>query len=187
MTELLKPPVWHVDAGAVALDEAVAARPRILDGDEIVQLTLKPSLWYVPIASLRVVAACVILALLLVVIVRNQWTLLSAILFAAFVLTALIRIAIAALHWASRVYILTNRRIMRCSGILSVRVSECPLRRISDVSLHARPHHAWLGLGTLRITPADVHAPPLDWQLVARPADVLETVRRAVRRAQFDA
>jgi len=49
-----------VKAAPVAVAKAAAKLE--LDGDEIIQLSIKPSLWYIPIVSLNVVVATIIVA-----------------------------------------------------------------------------------------------------------------------------
>src|SRR5262245_46491126 len=96
----------------LAADGLVPAQ--LLDGGEIIILALKPSLWFVPIVSLRWLA----LAVLLFACAQwsglagYSWTLIQVALIIAFG-----RLGYAMLQWASRSYYLTNRRVMRIRGV----------------------------------------------------------------------
>ncbi len=189
MNAPLDEPFGQVDVNAalVADEAALATRRRsLLNDDEIVHLTLKPSLWYVAIASARVVAATAALAVALAIYVGNQWTTASATLFLGLIAAALLRVAVAALHWASRHYVLTNRRVLRCSGVFSVRIFDSPLIRISQIRLIHKPYHRPLSLATIQMRLTDDKRGEINWEHVVRPTDVYETLIRAVRRAQSE-
>jgi hypothetical protein len=88
------------------------------------------------------------------------------------------------LQWASRLYVLTNRRVLRFEGVLKVSVAECRLKQIGDVDV--RP--SWLGrgirLGSIHMRPADEDARAIVWADVARPQEIHELLVRAIRKAQ---
>ena len=54
------------------------------------------------------------------------------------------------MQWASRVYVLTNRRIMRIRGVFSADLFECALVKIIGSKVVAGPHERVLRLGTIR-------------------------------------
>lgn len=189
MNAPLEEPFGQLDANAVlAADEAALATRRrgLLNDDEIVHLTLKPSLWYVAIASARFVLGTAILAVVLAIYARDEWTTAGALCFVGLLLAAIGRIAVAALHWASRHYVLTNRRVLRCSGVFSVRMIDAPLIRISQIRLIHKPYHRPLGLASIEMRLTDDKRGALGWEHVARPTDAYETLIRAVRRAQSE-
>jgi len=174
-----------VDAPPAPVTKKVAqAQLELLGGDEIIQLSIKPSLWYIPLVSLNVVVPMLLLAAAVAFGMRFGWNLIGTIVFQAALCIAAARVAIAALQWASRLYILTNRRVMRFRGVLNVEVADCPLARIREASLDVAWYQRLPRLGTIHITPAKDAAPMFTWDHLARPSTVYQTLIRAIRRAQ---
>ncbi len=175
----------HVDAApAAAAEKAAAAKLELLDGDEIVQFSIKPSLWYIPVVSFNWVVGVGVVATVLAVAQPAAWPSAGSVVFLVLVLVAVARVAVAALQWASRLYVLTNRRVMRFHGVLRVEAAACPLKRISQ----ARPVAAWyqrlLQLGSIELTPTAEDALPIVWEHVAHPQEVYEKLVRAIRKSQ---
>lgn len=176
------------EAQALAKGTAVA-HPKAgvhveLDGNEIVEFSIKPSLWFIPIVSLKWVLITVLLGAALAVVLSGHMTPQALLAFQVLAGIAVLRIGVGALQWASRLYVLTNRRVMRFRGVLSVEVVECPLTKISGVDLRVLGHQRLLRLGTVLMTPADPQAPPIQWDDLAHPQEIHERLVRAVRRAQ---
>jgi uncharacterized membrane protein YdbT with pleckstrin-like domain len=177
----------RADADAViGLEEAPVAAVQLLDGGEIVEFSIKPSLWFILLSSLKVVVAALAMAagVAIIALWGDGWTQRSAAFFAGILFVALVRVLIGSLQWASRVYVLTNRRAMRVSGVLDVSVVDCPLARISAAHVRMTISHRLLRLGTIRMTPADDRLPTVNWEHVARPALIHERLVRAIHRAQ---
>lgn len=162
---------------------AVDAAAQMLDGDEIVELTLKPSLWYIVIAAFKFVLGTLLAAGVLLAAAQNGLIAPMPLLVQLCFFAAGARAAFAAVQWASRLYILTNRRVMRFRGILKVEGAECRLNAVANATLHVAWYQRWLRLGTIRITPAEPGAIPLAWEQVARPTEVYERLLRAIRRS----
>lgn len=175
----------HAEATPVpGVEKITAAELQMLDGDEIVQLSMKPSLWYIPLASFQFVLAMALLASALTVILRHSWSLTLSIALQFVVFLAVARVAVAALQWASRHYVLTNRRVMRFRGILTVDVSQCLLKRVSAVDLQATGPQRALRIGSIRLSSLDEPPAVVGWECVARPAEVHQLLVAAVRKAQ---
>ncbi len=165
--------------------EAAKTAVRVeLDGDEIIQFSIKPSLWFIPLASLNVLAILAFIAAALAVAMRTGSLAPSATPFQVLAGLAGLRLGVATLQWASRLYVLTNRRIMRFRGVFAVDVAECRLAKISAVDLHWAWYGRLLRLGTIRMQPLQQPA-ALNWEDVARPQESHELVVRAVRKAQL--
>jgi hypothetical protein len=161
-----------------------AAKLELLDGDEIIQLSIKPSLWLIPLVSLNLLAAIIAVTAGLAVAMRAGYVPETAAPFQILAGLAGLRLAVATLQWASRLYVLTNRRVMRFKGTLNVEVAECRLTKISQVDLHI-PSYGWaLRLGSIRLRSAEPPAASLDWDDVARPQHIHEILVRAIRKAQ---
>jgi membrane protein YdbS with pleckstrin-like domain len=175
----------HVDLNPVAtVDEARAAQLELLEKNEIVELSIKPSLWFIAVVSARVVALVAILAAAVVFATRDSGLQVATYGVSLAVLAIVLRIVVASLQWASRVYVLTNRRVMRFSGILSVDIAECALTRIGGTSLHADTLQRVVRLGSVSMSPREESQPEIVWEHVARPSHIHERVVRAIRRAQ---
>src|SRR5262245_17227138 len=101
----------HVEgAGAIAaLDEAHGRPIALLDSSEIIELSIKPSLWFVPIVAARTVLTSLLIAGVVALAARTAggWSSLHQSVVAIALLAAAARIVLASLQWASRLYILT--------------------------------------------------------------------------------
>ena len=170
----------------IGIEEAPAAAVQFLDGGEIVEFSIKPSPWFILLSSLRVVVAALAMAagVAIIALSGDGFTLRGSVFFAGILCVALARILVASLQWASRVYVLTNRRAMRVSGVFDVSVIDCPLARISAAHVRMTISHRLLRLGSIRMTPADERLPTVNWEHVARPAMIHERLVRAIHRAQ---
>lgn len=155
-----------------------------LGGDEIIQLSIKPSLWFVAIVSFKWVAAVGLLGGALAIALGGGWSRQAAIAYQVLLSIAAVGVGIGALQWASCTYVLTNRRVMAFKGIRVVDVTECPLARIADVQLFCTWYHRFLRLASIRMTPADKRGASVTWEHLARAPEIEETLERAVRKAQ---
>lgn len=176
---------WYAAADAAAtIDQPILPAVGVLDKSELIELSIKPSLWFIPIASARFVGPTAAVA---AVIAAMNWNSPSTPSTAAvWLLTwaCIFRIVLATLQWATRLYVLTNRRALRFSGFMAVQVSEVPLCRISHAQLKMPPHCRMVGVGTVRLTPNNDRFTAMNWDDVGRPVEVYETVVRAIRRSQ---
>ncbi len=161
-----------------------SAQLELLEGDEIIQLSIKPSLWFIPLISFQAIATLAVVAAALTAIMQTGTTPWAPLPFQILAGLAMLRLGIATLQWASCLYVLTNRRVMRFQGVTSVDVAECRLTRISQAELHATWSQRALWLGSIHLTPIDGHARGLIWEHVARPLEVHELVIRAIRKSQ---
>lgn len=175
----------HVDANpAATIEEAPAARLELLDKDELVELSIKPSLWFIAIVSARVVALFAVLGAAVALATRESGSQVAGYAVSLAVLIVVLRVVIASLQWASRVYVLTNRRVMRFSGVLNVKLSECPLARIGQSSLQHATVQRMLRLGSIFMVPTGQDQAAIVWEHVARADQIYERVIRAIRKAQ---
>lgn len=175
---------------------SAAAMPRLRDAErqlsallaenEIIELSCRPSLWFIPITSARFALA---MAALSAAAIWLQWNGVGGPFGTAvslFALAALARVGLATLQWASRLYILTNRRVFAYKGVLSVQVSQCPLVRIERADLLVTTVQRALGLGTVRITPAADLCGDVHWEHLSEPTQTYQKLIRAIRRAQSE-
>ncbi len=176
---------WQADGPAVAaLEDTAPLRARLLNHDELIELSLKPSLWYVLFASLRIVLASAIVAAAVLAPAARSWTAVSAAVVSLCLLTAVARLAVGTLQWASRLFVLTNRRILKFKGVLQVQCTQVALRRAASADLTQSWYQRALRLGTITITSADPDTPPVVWKHLHQPHEVHAVVLRAIARAR---
>lgn len=169
-------------------DTAVPSKKAVarleLSGDELILMSIRPSAWFIAFLSFKWIVGLVIMGIAIGIALRDTWSAPMWIAYQILVGVAAVRVGVALLQWASRLYVLTNRRVMRFKGVLRVSVAECPLRHICAADLYASWVQRPLDLGTLGMTPTSDHGAPVWWDHVAHAQDVHDRVVRAIRRAQ---
>ncbi len=193
MTVLEKPksrPAGDLVANAdgrtgVVLGMQQAVPIHLLDGGEIVHFALKPSPWFVLLVSLRWVIAGVVFIVLsmseeLPLPFAWKWYLYHLGLW-----MAVGRLAWGMLEWVSRLYVLTNRRVMRIRGVFNVEVFTCGLDRIQNTYLTLSVSERLTRTGTITFQTAAAGGATgtASWRIVTRPLEVHEQLRDAIRRA----
>lgn len=189
MTTASNPDRQHREAAAQAEGHGGAALglpvreivpAHLLDGGEVVHFAIKPSPWYVPLVSLRWMAAGILLAVLAnaeFMPVSSRWYLYQT---AVWLVAA--RLVWATLEWVSRLYVLTNRRVLRLRGVFTVDFFECSLDRIQNtgilLSLPERLVHA----GTISFQTASGQT--ASWRIVPKPLELHEQLLKAIQKAQ---
>jgi hypothetical protein len=177
-----------VAAGAAVAMPANASLARVLaahvvrDG-ELVLLVLRPSFWFVLLRSLRFVAG----AGVLICVVRwhslaEHGMVRSLIELGVTAISA--RLMWATLQWMSRLYVLTDQRILSVSGVFYVNVFDCPLRKVARTRLIRNPSDKLTGVGSIEIIPLDDEKPFGDWQTIAQPIAVHEKILATISRAK---
>jgi len=156
----------------------------LLDGDEIVILAIKPSLWFVVFMSARWVAGMLLVVLLAGWLGRSVLYLSTPMIVQGAVALAGARVGFALLQWVSRLYVLTNRRIMRLRGILNIDLFECQLTKIQNTYLTLAWYERLTGLGTISFATAGTGGIEVSWTNVNSPLELHERVRSAIQRVQ---
>jgi uncharacterized membrane protein YdbT with pleckstrin-like domain len=156
----------------------------LLDGGEVVLFAIKPSLWFILFASVRwliVFGAVIVLSPYISHLFgRTDNSLVAK---AALALIAG-RVGFAILEWASRLYVLTNRRVMRIRGIFNINLFECSLLKIENTDVTLSWYERLFGLGTVSFATAGTGPFETSWAHVAHPLEVHEQVRAAINRAR---
>ncbi len=169
-------------APAVAAGRAAARAGFLLDG-ETVLLSIRPSLWFIPLGTIAPVG----LVVFLVLIARQAVLITQApldpgnIIRPATVLIAL-RVAWQALDWGSRRYVLTDRRIVRTHGVIRRATFEAPLRHVTHLDLRKSALERMAGVGTIGINTAGTAFTEAWWIDVPRPEAVMRVIREALER-----
>ena len=179
-------------AGAAGASGAIAPAARatslgtllgshVLRDGELVLLILKPSLWFIAFNSIAfalIVAATAAALALIDHRMHDNFYFESAL----FVITG--RVMWSVLEWMGRLYILTDQRVLRITGIFSVDIFDCPLRKVVRARMVSTARERLVGVGSIEIIPADEAVPSAIWQTIAKPKEVLEKLRAAIARAK---
>ena len=155
----------------------------LLDGDEVVILAVKPSMWYLVLVSARwlIGAATVILLAPWLVGVYTAVTQ-TGLTQAALVVTSL-RLVLALLQWSSRLYVLTNRRVMCYRGITQVTLLEAPLVQIRNTYVNDRRLERWCNVGSIGFSLKGSKRVDMWWEQVSAPEEIHDRIRRAIEKA----
>jgi len=155
----------------------------LVDDDEVVILLLRPSMLYIPLASLSglLVIAVVTLALMyLGRLVGMPGT--DTVAFGLGVAGGIVRLAWQGLEWWSRLYVLTDRRVLRRKGVLRPTVFEAKLRDIQHTSVFRRLRERTCGLGSIGFASAGSEVFDAFWVMIRQPFAVHRTVVEAIER-----
>jgi hypothetical protein len=180
----------HASEGAAAAAEAVVSTPvgalmagHVLRDGELVLLILRPSKWFILLSSLKFLAIVAIFAIFGVMFeetlhIPRRRTM------EAGVWLGVARIMWAVLQWMGRLYILTDMRILRLSGVFTVSVFDCALRKVARTLLDGNLMEKMVRVGSIIIIPQDEEAPVFQWHMVARPRLVHKQILSAIHRAK---
>ena len=186
-------PPLHAAEGEAAARPNIESRVRptlaalltqhVLSDGELVLLILKPSYWFITLSSLRFNA--IVLTLMLAASIYEEKLPYSSWLYfelGLFVIAG--RVMWAILQWMSRVYILTDLRIVRLAGVFTPDIFACPLRRVARARLIVTLKERPLGVGTIEIIPSDDSLPIGQWQTVSSADEVHRTILQSIGRAR---
>lgn len=195
---LLRAPVMHAavsatsaagEAPVVGTALATLLAGHVLHDGETVLIMLRPSRWFVLLTSLGFIAG--VLAVLIVTTLagapptgRHRFVGELA------VLAVLGRLGWATLHWLGRLYVLTDLRIIRLSGVFAVELFDCPLRKVAGVRRVDGSAERLLRLGTIDVVPQDPDcsgAAPGAWQMIRGAGRVHDQIVAALNRAKSGA
>ncbi|MFA9477463.1 PH domain-containing protein [Phycisphaerales bacterium AB-hyl4] len=168
---------------AAALRAAAMLPTELLQPGEIIILLLKPSPWFILLAPIKTLFMLVLLVIAAGAI-NNQFGLdidrRDLILVGVGLVGA--RLFWSFLEWLSRVYVLTDQRVIRVRGVLRVFVFEAHLREIQHTELLFSLRERPFNLGTLGFATAGTAVSEAYWQMVARPLEVHQRVVETLRR-----
>lgn len=158
-----------------------ATSEKLLDEGEMIILTLKPSGWFVLLASWPILAVAAAIAVGTLVAGRFFAGLSTHMIYTICLAVASVRIVLACAQWVGRLYLLTTRRVMRVCGVTRAWVNEYSLRDIKKTTLSATSGEKLLGTGNLLFHDDQGRILPLSWMNIARPDEVQEIVEKAIR------
>src|SRR5438874_7139734 len=154
----------------------------LLRDGELVILILKPSIWFIPLSALKFIA--IVLVAMLALRLFGDHIPHPVVYFEAGVFLIAGRLMFAILQWTGRLYVLTDLRIARISGVFNVNIFDCPLRKVARTRLISPQREKLLGVGTIEIIPSDESLPVASWRTIARPHRVHEVITATVNRAK---
>jgi hypothetical protein len=155
----------------------------ILQDGEVILLILKPSLWFIILSSLRWAAAASIL-LVAAKIYDDALPGKNAAYLEAGIFIIAGRLMFAVLQWMSRLYVLTDMRILRLSGIFSPVLFDCPLRKVAGTRVSFTTRERLLRLGSIDIVSTDPQCGWAQWQTIYKPREIHEQIVAAIQRAK---
>ena len=183
---------WRIHAaeGAAAVHPPAAtslaqlvSRQVLRDG-ELVILLLKPSLWYILLSALRF-AAIVLLAMIATRVFDDYLPPLNKLAITeAGVFLIAGRVMWAVMQWSSRLYVLTDMRIISIWGVFNASVFDCPLRKIARTRLIFSARERLFRVGSIEIIPLAEDQPEGLWQTIAKPRQVHEQIVAAINKAK---
>jgi hypothetical protein len=172
------------------VERATALLPAdLLQGDEVIILLLKPSLWFILLTCLESLAALALIGSLAGI----GWYVAERSGVANFDPRPLwwVGLAIAAacllwqfLQWISHVYVLTNRRVIRVKNFIRPMVFDAPLTQLQHTELVFSLRERLFGLGTIAFSTAGTAIPEAAWWMINRPMAVHRKVIQTIKRAR---
>lgn len=159
----------------------------VVHDGEVILLKIRPSGWFVFLVSWPVIALCLGIALAAIVAVRGLHVDIPfrlAYVVPACMVAALLRIYLACLQWMKRVYILTNRRVIRLRGLLRTEVFDCKLRGIARAWMGQSLGERMLHTGSIFFEIPEMPAGSGTWQHVPSCADVEQILQEALSRCR---
>lgn len=153
----------------------------LIDGNEIVLLSVKPSMWRPLFEAVPWLIAGAALATAALSFQRAVPGLSVRVTAQALASIGFIRLGVAIIRWVPQWYLLTNRRIIHLDGVRTLRVTSCPLLDLRNTCVVASIGERIIGLGTIHFLagePAPHAVPP--WISVPEPDAVHARIRRAI-------
>lgn len=158
--------------------------PELLQPGELIILLLKPSVWFIVLGSLRFLAVVGIVVLGMLWLSGPQgWKYLDRsdiIILGSVACSA--RLFWQFLVWLSHVYVLTDRRIIRVSGVLRVSVFETALKQVQHTTAYFSIRERLFGLGSIGFATAGTAMIETWWLMVNNPLEVHRTIGKTLSR-----
>ena len=167
---------------AAAVGE-VAVEQKLLADGEVILLSIKPSRWFVLLASLPVVVLAAFIAGG-AALAQNVGSLPEKyeIVYVLSAAAVLVRLVAACVQWLGLRYVLTDRRILRLRTLPATTVFELPLDAVDKAGVSATPPEKLVGCGSVVFLAADGGAYGVTWVSVANPQQVAAAVDDAIER-----
>ncbi len=154
----------------------------MLEPTEIIVGLWRPSPWFMLLRSARSLLFIVLFTLVSATAAETSEVPWSGAVVQLGALLIVGRIVAVALDWGSRVYVLTDRRVLRRRGVLSPTVYSAELRKLRRIELTSSIWQRMLGLGTVTFSARTEGAHDAAWVMVARAAEIHALVLQTKQR-----
>lgn len=167
---------------AAALRAAAMLPTELLQPGEIIILLLKPSPWFILLAPLKTILLLAVATAIAAVLPLDRAAVANQQLVLAGLTLIALRLFWQFLEWLSRVYVLTDQRVIRVMGVLRISIFEAPLQQVQHTTLIFSIRERLCGLGTIGFATAGTGGFEAYWQMVAKPYDVHQKVVQTLKR-----
>lgn len=156
----------------------------LIHDDEIIILLLRPSVFYIILASLGGLLVITVITLLMALLAAKVpwifWTEYQAYGLGGLLLA--LRLGWQALDWFNRVFVLTDRRVLTRAGVLRVTVFETRLHQIQHAMVFRRIRERVFGLGSIAMATSGSDTFDTFWLMLRQPFSVHRTIVEAIQR-----
>ena len=156
----------------------------LLQGGEAIVLLLKPSPWFIILEPLRTLLTMLVV-LIIALWVENQGYRFGLTHHELLLLgTGLIGVRIfwQFLEWLSRVYVLTDRRVIRVKGVIRFQVFETQLQQIQHTKMTFSLRERLFGLGSIHVATAGTAMMEASWVMLTDPLGVHRVLVQTINR-----
>jgi len=172
------------------LAEAMPAVPsisvqKVLQEDEVVLLVLRPHPWFMLVDGIGIYMLILLGALFIAWLGHQDWSPLvipESKVFPACASLVTVRAIWKFIDWANRIYVLTDRRVIRRRGVIGLSIVEAPLSRIQNSAIYAHLLERLLGLGSIGFATSGSSGFEVVWHMIGDPGDVHRKVLEAIER-----
>jgi hypothetical protein len=161
----------------------IASFAGILEPGEVVIIATRPSLWFVILKRLGSLLAVLAFSVLAIYVdVMDVFDVSAPVILTANALAAGLTMGWFAIDRSCRAYVLTDRRVLRVSGVFRQVIIEAPLRHVQTVTLYRSIRERGTGVGTIVFSTAGVGgaAGEFSWFMVDRPHDRIGVIRETI-------
>lgn len=158
---------------------------QVLQSDEVVLLVIRPSPWFVLLDGAGIYLVILLGALFFAWLGHQAWSPLvipESQVFPACASLLMIRLIWKVIDWANRIYVLTDRRVLRRRGVILLSIVEAPLGRVQHSAIYARILERLLGLGTIGFATAGSNSFEVVWELISDPIGTHRRILEAIER-----
>lgn len=161
----------------------LAPAAHLVPPGEVIVLARRASLWYVLLARLEWLLAMAVVTAGALLLGAHTWAGVDAwLLIASGALAASLLLLYLSLDWMTRLYLLTDRRVIRVQGIIRQTTVDVALEHVENLALARSARERLFGLGTLWFASAAASIGEFAWAYVSDPAQVLQVVRETQAR-----
>ena len=158
---------------------------RVLQEDEVVLLVLRPHPWFMLVDGIGVYMLILLGSLFIAWLGHQEWSPLvipESRIFPICASLVALRVIWKFIDWANRIYVLTDRRVIRRRGVVMLSIVEAPLSRIQNSAIYAHFLERLLGLGSIGFATAGNSGFEVVWHMIGDPTDIHRKVLEAIER-----